>query len=162
MFEEMTFSERLKRNLKLNSWGILKPSIEIGILLKEEKNGKNTRNLQDCCFKFIELKMENKITDEIKARIEKLKERIRERIEFLTNDLKDDEDQFNEEGIYRESLNALRAKYYEILSWKSALEVLSDKEFKPFNARKHIQTKIDDAKKWNDFLKDIGVNNLTR
>ena len=48
MFEELTFSERLERNLKLNSWGILKPKIEISVLLKEEGNGNKYRNLQDC------------------------------------------------------------------------------------------------------------------
>lgn len=157
MFEEMTFSERLGRNLKLESFGILKPDVETEVLLGVKSNGTKTRNLQDCCFRFIQLRKENKVTEEVKAKIEKLRERIKERIKFMANDLKEDEDQFAKEGTYKENYSELKAKYYEILGWRSALETLSEKEFKPLDARKAIQTKVDDAKRWNDFLNKAGA-----
>lgn len=156
MFEEMTFSERLGRNLKLNSWGILKPTIEIGVLLKEERNGNKPRNLQDCCFLFVQLKKENKVTAKVQAKIEKLKIRIKERIDFFTKDLKEDEGQFLKEGTYKENYSELRNKYYEVLSWRSALESFSEKELKPFIARNYTEQKVDDARRWNDFLKVAG------
>ncbi|MFA6096503.1 MAG: hypothetical protein WC788_02640 [Candidatus Paceibacterota bacterium] len=159
MFEELTFSERLERNLKLNSWGILKPRMEISVLLREEGSGNKYRNLQDCCFRFIQLRKENRVTGEVLEKIEKLKIRIKERIDFLTRDLREDEDQFLKEGTYKDNYSELRNKYYEVLSWRSALETFNEREFKALNTRKFIQTKVDDAKGWNDFLKGVGAAN---
>ena len=85
--------------------------------------------------------------------------RIKERIDFLTEDLREDEDQFLKEGTYKDNYSELRNKYYEVLSWRSALETFSEREFKALNARKFIQTKVDDAKRWNDFLKGVGAAN---
>lgn len=157
MFEEMTFTERLSRNLKLESIGIPKPYIEIDELLEAGDRRYKTSNLQDCCFKFIQLRKNNRVTKEVKAKIGKLIGRIKERTEFLTRNLKEDEEQYVNEGTYKENYSDLKAKYYEILSWRSALEALTGKEFKPLKARKYVQIKVDDARRWNNFLEGIGI-----
>ncbi len=157
MFEEMTFSERLQRNLKLELCGMQKPSIYTDDLMGVKNNGIKNRYLQDCCYRYIEMRKENKVSEEVQKKIDRLKEEIRKRINFFIKDLGEDEDQFTREGTYKENYSKLRAKYYEILGWRSALETLSEKEFKPLDARKAIQTKVDDAKRWNDFLNNVGA-----
>lgn len=154
MFEEMTFSERLQRNLRLDSWGIQKPSIEINVLIGHG-NGPKNRNLQDCCFRFVQMKMRNIVTTEVQEKIAELKKEIKEKVDDLTKELEKDEKQFTTEGIYKENYSDLKKRYYEILSWRAALETLSGKELKPLDAKEFAQTTVDDAKRWNGFLNKV-------
>ncbi len=154
MFEEMTFSERLQRNLRLDSWGIQKPSIETNVLMGHS-NGLKNRNLQDCCFRFVQLKIENRVTTEVREKIAGLKEEIKERVDDLTGELEKDEKQFTREGSYNEKYSDLKKRYYEILSWRAALETLNGKELKPLDAKESAQTTVDDAKRWSGFLNKV-------
>ena len=156
MFEEMTFSDKLQRKLMLESFGIGKPSVNISVILGEKNFDYKDRQLHDCCFRFYQLKKENKITEATRELIKKLEKRIKDKIEFLTRDLRELEGRFTDKEEYKENLSEFRGKYNEILSWRAALEGLSDKPVKPFNGRVSIKNRIDDAKRWNDFLKEVG------
>lgn len=156
MFEEMTFSDKLQRKLILESIGIRKPSVNISVILEEESFDYKDRQLHDCCFRLYQLKIENRITERTRQLMKRLEKRIKNKIESLTQDLKELEGRFTDEEEYKENLSEFKDRYNEILSWRAALEGLSDKPVKPFNGRVFIKNKIDDAKRWNKFLDGIG------